>query len=338
MTAVERTAYRRFTRAPTARELREHYTPTEDELAFARRTARRMKQRHPLLVHLKIFQRLGYFLPLDDVPPEVSAQVTACLRLPPHDPVRYTESRMLYRHQTTIRAYLTVTVDSKQIRQVATRAVVAAAHCMDHPADLINVVLETLIKERFKSPAYSTLDRLVRRVRRLLNRGIFSQAMARPSSEDRDRHDTLLERGIDPSRTSFLSTRPPRRRRAQAAARTPSSPTSSTSLMSLAGAEHDLLDGPCGAAYSAFQRIKDPPLTPTVTHLHQRQDLLVWLEGGLYRAHPRQGVARRAVPERTPFAAEAWAGLRERGDGNAERGVRAELRRKGRGERRAHAG
>jgi TnpA family transposase len=304
MTAIERTAYPRFTRAPTAQELREHYTPTEDELAFARRTARRIEQRHQLLVQLKTFQRLGYFLPLDALPSEVSAHIGACLRLPPDESVGYSEFRTLYRHQAAIRAYLRVISDSKQARHVATRAVFAAAHRMDHPADLINVALETLIKERFELPAFSTLDRLVRRVRTLVNRGIFSRVVAHLSSEDRERLDALLERGINPSRAPFPRTRPPWRRRPRAASQTPTSPTPPTTLTST---KRDLLDGPYGAAYSAFQRLKDPPLNPTVTHLHQRQDLLIWLEGVC--AQHTLHAALRDVPytKRTHFAAEARA-------------------------------
>ena len=154
MTAIERTAYPRFTRAPTAGELRDHYTPTEDEQRFARRTARRLEQRFQLLVQLKTFQRLGYFLPLDAVPSEISTHVGACLGLPPDEPVGYSEPRTLYRHQAAIRTFLTVIADNKQALHIATHAVFDAAQRMDYPADLINVALETLIKERFELPAF----------------------------------------------------------------------------------------------------------------------------------------------------------------------------------------
>jgi hypothetical protein len=40
---------------------------------------------------------------------------------------------------------------------------------MDHPADLINVALEVLVKERLEIPAFSTLDRIVGHVRAQIN-------------------------------------------------------------------------------------------------------------------------------------------------------------------------
>jgi hypothetical protein len=39
---------------------------------------------------------------------------------------------------------------------------------MDNPADLINAAIDELIKQRYELPAFSTLDRLVGRVRTLV--------------------------------------------------------------------------------------------------------------------------------------------------------------------------
>ena len=44
---------------------------------------------------------------------------------------------------------------------------------IDNPADLINVAIETLVKEKRELPAFSTLDLLVRRLRRLAPHRIF---------------------------------------------------------------------------------------------------------------------------------------------------------------------
>lgn len=41
MASIERTAYPRFRRTPTAKELHEVYTPTTDERSFVERTTRR---------------------------------------------------------------------------------------------------------------------------------------------------------------------------------------------------------------------------------------------------------------------------------------------------------
>jgi hypothetical protein len=131
---------------------------------------------------------------------------------------------------------------------------------MDHPADLINVALETLIRERFELPAFSTLDRLTRRIRAIVNQGLFAQTLARLAPEDRQRLDALLERAVNPSRAPY-----PRSARRHARTRR---------------GRHDTLEmssppeAPYGGAHTAFQRLKDPPLNPTLTHLQQQQDLL----------------------------------------------------------------
>jgi hypothetical protein len=46
---------------------------------------------------------------------------------------------------------------------------------MDNPADLINVALEELVRQRFLLPAYSTINRLVGHLRRQINEYIYQQ-------------------------------------------------------------------------------------------------------------------------------------------------------------------
>ena len=68
MTSIERTAYPRFKRQFTTKELTDIYTPTKSEIAFAYATATGERNILNLLVILKSFQRLGYFPSLTDIP------------------------------------------------------------------------------------------------------------------------------------------------------------------------------------------------------------------------------------------------------------------------------
>ena len=68
MTALERTAYPRFKRRPTAKELAEVYTPTAEDLAFVRGIARGAAPTLTAMVLLNSFERLGYMPRLQDVP------------------------------------------------------------------------------------------------------------------------------------------------------------------------------------------------------------------------------------------------------------------------------
>ncbi len=125
MTSVERTAYPRFKRHLTSAELREVYTPTRDERAFAA-LARTPTTRLARLVLLKAFQRLGYFPPLAAVPAQIVAHVRGCLGLGPAV-VPAIIPRTLYRHHRAIRAYLGVSAWGPGGRKIALRAVAHAA-------------------------------------------------------------------------------------------------------------------------------------------------------------------------------------------------------------------
>ena len=68
MASVGRTAYPRFRRFMSARELYVFYTPAAEEIAWARENASSDQHLLGLVVPLKTFSRLGYFPALDEVP------------------------------------------------------------------------------------------------------------------------------------------------------------------------------------------------------------------------------------------------------------------------------
>src|SRR4051794_9080254 len=102
MTSIERTAYPRFKREITARELLEIYTPTPQELAFPTRAARGERPLLSLLVLLKCFQRLGYLPPLDTVPSVIVQHLRSVLGLAPEVLTGVTP-RTLYKHHRLVR-------------------------------------------------------------------------------------------------------------------------------------------------------------------------------------------------------------------------------------------
>lgn len=61
MALVDRTAYPRLPRAVAARELAEVFTPTGEEVSWARAKTTTDQHCLTLLVLLKCYQRLGYF-------------------------------------------------------------------------------------------------------------------------------------------------------------------------------------------------------------------------------------------------------------------------------------
>ncbi len=192
MTALERTAYPRFKRRPSAKELAEVYTPTAEELAFVRNMARGVSPTLTLTVLLKSFERLGYIPRLQDVPFAIIGHIRSCLRLPPDTSLDVTP-RTLYRHHQAIRDYLQVRGWGREARHVAVEAAYRAAQVMNHPSDLINVAIEELVRQRFELPAFSTLDELARHVRAVVDRRLFDSVHVQLSEEQRRQLDQLLD-------------------------------------------------------------------------------------------------------------------------------------------------
>ncbi|MBN3942077.1 MAG: DUF4158 domain-containing protein [Nostoc sp. NMS9] len=74
---------------------------------------------------------------------------------------------------------------------------------MDNPADLINVVISELIKHHYELPGFYTLDRLVRRVRYLVNQKIFNLVISQLDNEYIQRLDDLLDSHPAVSRSPY---------------------------------------------------------------------------------------------------------------------------------------
>jgi hypothetical protein len=206
MASIERTAYPRFRRTPSTKELESLYTPTDDELGFAQRLARKTPSRFGLLLLLKSFQRLGYFPAIDEIPLAIVQHVRAVCGIDEDVSPHYAELRTLYRHHRAIRKRLGVSPWGDDGLSIATEAMSTAAGVMDNPADLINVAIEELVRLRVELPAFSTLDRLSRRVRTLINSRLFAAVHERLSHAEREQLDALLEIGSNPQKkTSFFA-------------------------------------------------------------------------------------------------------------------------------------
>jgi hypothetical protein len=80
----------------------------------------------------------------------------------------------------------------------------AAAEVMDNPADLINVAIEELVRQRIELPAFSTFDRMSRRIRTLVNGRFFAAVMERLSETEREQLDALLEIGNSPQKKTLF--------------------------------------------------------------------------------------------------------------------------------------
>lgn len=180
MASIERPAYPRLKPSFRKSELSDFYTPTLEELHFVREKSRKSETQLHLLIHLKVFQRLGYFPNIEDVYEGLIKYLQSVLKFPA-DVLPLVARNTLYQQQSAILQYLNVKSYDRAARRLVTKTVYGAAQVMDNPADLINVAIEELIKERYELPAFSTLDRIVGKIRSLVNRRIFQTILRRLS-------------------------------------------------------------------------------------------------------------------------------------------------------------
>jgi len=202
MTSIERTAYPRFTRAPSVKDLRDIFTPTPTDVAFVTTHARGSAQKLTLMIFLKVYQRLQYFPDLHTIPAAVISHLRAVMNIP-SDVVPDIAAVTLYRYYAVIRTHLEIRSQGKEIRHLAARAMHTAAQVMENPADLINVAIQMLLLAHYELLAFSTLDRLAGRVRRLVNTGIYQRVSAQLTVEDQQALSRLLERDATSPLTAF---------------------------------------------------------------------------------------------------------------------------------------
>jgi TnpA family transposase len=191
MTLVDRTAYPKFKQFPDPKELAELYTPTETEIKLVKSKTKSHEGFLCFMVMLKSFQRLGYFPHPELVPIAVIKHLRSYLKL--QDWVKAIPSeRQRYNYQNAIREYLGVKQYDKPAQRLIAIAIAISAEVKDHPADLINVAIEELVKERYELPAFSTLDRLVGHIRASVNNRLFSRISTGLSQVEQIYLDQLL--------------------------------------------------------------------------------------------------------------------------------------------------
>jgi len=118
MTSIERTAFPRFTRAPSVKELREIYTPTPTDLAFVATTARGPAQKFALIILLTVYQRLGYFPKPETIPGAIISHIRAVMQLPADLVPDIASNHTHYRYYAAIREHLEIQSEEKHIRHI----------------------------------------------------------------------------------------------------------------------------------------------------------------------------------------------------------------------------
>jgi TnpA family transposase len=179
MTPIERTAYPVLNadRIIPPKKLQVSYLLLPDEIQHIKNSVRTNMLRLYYALQLKSYQELGYFVDIKSIPIAAISYVKKQLGIPHNLQVNPPHTNTIYRHRQSIRNYLNMIPwglsGSKSARRVALNAALRAARTLTIPADIINVVIETLRREHCELPAFSVLCRLVRHIRFGVNKSIF---------------------------------------------------------------------------------------------------------------------------------------------------------------------
>ena len=178
MTQLHETAYPRLKADLTQQELQEFYTLTASEIVFVDQIAQRPVARAAAFLYLKLFQRLGYFIQIKDIPTKIRQHLIAQTgySLPP----KFEEIKQFDRSTrrttliTALRKFLDVRPLDNPGRAWLRHVAETAADSRHVVPDIINVMLEELVHHRYELPAFSTLDRIAGQAREKIHETHFA--------------------------------------------------------------------------------------------------------------------------------------------------------------------
>ncbi|HYX36893.1 MAG TPA: DUF4158 domain-containing protein [Oligoflexus sp.] len=197
MTNANETAYPRLKAHPTEKDLATIYSPTPEELDLARQHAKVPVPRIGFLVMLKTFQRLGYFVLVGTVPKEIVLHISRAygFKSVPKPLNSYDSTSARYRHMDIIRQHLGVTACSDDTYEALARTCAEASTTKEDIADIINVAIEELVRQRYELPGFSTFLKAAKKARITINASYYRAIDQALGKKGRARIDALLAKG-----------------------------------------------------------------------------------------------------------------------------------------------
>ena len=198
------TAYPRFKSRPSSAELERSYTPCENERVFCDSHTRSQTTRLGFVLLLKTYQRLGYFVTSEQVPDAIVEHVAAAVNESgDREALRqYDLSQARRKHVSAVREFLEVKPFDDGGKALMREAFREAALTKEDMADLINIGIETLVRDRYELPAFDTLEREARAQRAATNQELFAQVNSALGDADRSLFDSLFVVGDNQRRVS----------------------------------------------------------------------------------------------------------------------------------------
>jgi len=182
------------------KELNEIYTPTADEFDMAHSLSHSTAMRIGFLVLLKTFQRLGYFIPAHKVPRPIAEHISLIygVHYGSMEWEAYDASGSRHRHIARIREHLGVRKFDETAQAIVSATVRQAALLREDLVDIINIVIEEMVRRRYELPSFPTLREEAKKARAAVSREFFERVSHAFGKERCRTIDRLLEAdGID---------------------------------------------------------------------------------------------------------------------------------------------
>ncbi|MCW8399477.1 DUF4158 domain-containing protein [Legionella sp. PATHC038] len=196
MTAIHDTAYPRLKPNPDEQELKQNFLPIKAELELLNKSTSEKSPHSRLgfMLSLKCYQCLGYHIPINTIPKPIIEYIANCIDIKV-DKVKlqnYMQLKQRKRHKTVIRKFLFINECKQQRKSIMKSAGLKSAAIKENLADIINDMLEELIKNNFEIPAFSTLLRLARAARTIVSSVLYQKVSDQLTDETKQFFDKLL--------------------------------------------------------------------------------------------------------------------------------------------------
>lgn len=196
MTAIHETAYPRLKPNPDEYELKQNFSPTKEETELLNKNTSRKSPHSQLgfMLSLKCYQCLGYHTPINAIPRSIIDYIANAIEIK-FDKAKlqnYMQLKQRKRHKAIIRKFLAINESKKLRKTVMKSASLKSAAIKENLADIINDMLEEIIKNSFEIPAFSTLLRMARTSRTVVSSALYQKVSNQLTDETKQFFDQLL--------------------------------------------------------------------------------------------------------------------------------------------------
>lgn len=206
MPSVKDTIYPNLLTRVSKQSLLANFTPNAADIAFAKENAKKRMMQQCLLVALKASQYLHYVPQLNEIPYSVIKFISSYSSeyvLKKSQLVDYQSSGSFRRHSRLIRTYLKINNDSKEREAFCISYGIPLAETKENLCDLINALIELLIKNQYELPAFSSLVKIARTCRAEANDNIYHLVCGTLDSKQKSSIDSLFKRDSNRQKTPW---------------------------------------------------------------------------------------------------------------------------------------